>query len=200
MNGGPVGYSCANCWNSSCEPPIERKYSPQRDPSCKGCNPNYVKQDGSGYNATFSPNPYSIPGVVLPPIMDPLPDNVVNRGQLWKPLHTGYLWYTYIGLWPTSVVKLHHYQGFGPTEPYARPANGDFDNDDGSIPGGNSQFLQQAQRNAFASRDQNYIVIDDGFKIQYYPPIEDKIQFKRGINQQSLTIGGIPVKITLGRG
>lgn len=203
--GGPIGYSCSNCWKSSCVNTslLGSDFSVVR---CKGCNPEMSRQDGSGYNRVCRDRTFG-----LGRVCDPIPDDVVATGELWRPAHKGYLWYTYIGLYPVQAYIRKGESGLFdvrqppliPGDPYydgQRQDGSDFDRDDGSITTGayNQMTGTYSQSNSIASLNRRNVFT--GTRIYYPQPTVRQIKFKLGLNEQSLEIGEIPVKITLGRG
>jgi len=205
--GGPIGYSCSNCWKSSCVTMSISDFSVVR---CMGCNPEMSRQDLSGYNRVCRDEPL-FPGSDLTiRKCDPIPDDVVATGELWRPAHKGYLWYTYIGLYPVQAYTINGVMSFDgrqppiiPGDPYydgQRQDGSDFDQDDGSIRTGvyNQMTGTYSQSNSIASLNRRNVFT--GTRIYYPQPTVRQIKFKLGLNQQSLNIGEIPVKITLGRG
>lgn len=207
--GGPIGYSCSNCWKSSCvNSESISNFSVVR---CKGCNPEMSRQDGSGYNRVCRDEPLFPGSDITTRICDPIPDDIVATGELWRPAHKGYLWYTYIGLYPVQAYIRKGESGLFdgrqppliPGDPYydgQRRDGSDFDRDDGSITTGvyNQMTGTYSQGNSIASLNRRNVFT--GTRIYYPQPTVTEIKFKLGLNEQSLDIGEIPIKITLGRG
>tara|TARA_R100001594_G_scaffold20284_2_gene39222 strand:- start:9071 stop:12814 length:3744 start_codon:yes stop_codon:yes gene_type:complete len=199
--GGPVGYSCSTCWKADCEggsaslsgsSPLAL-FLRLQGPKCKGCVPEMSKQDGSGYNRVCRDEPFFPGSTFFIRKCDPIPDDVVNRGELWRPLDKGYLWYTYIGLYPIQgyVYKGKPQPPITPGDPYSTGQRRYGENFDRTpLPKSiYPPWLGSTSRSAF-----------NGARIFYPQPSKTQIKFKLGLNKQSLQIGEIPVKITLGRG